>query len=192
MHDVTQILSQIEAGDPLAADKLLPLVYDELRKLAAVRLAHENPGQTLQATALVHEAYLRLVGSGTEQTFDHRGHFFAAAAEAMRRILVDKARHKKSRKAGGQQKRVELARIDADNKGPGLDILALNEALERLQILDPRAAELVKLRYFVGMTILETAAVLGISAATAKKDWVYAKTWLRAEMLDQAPDDSAV
>ena len=192
MQDVTQILNQIEAGDPLAANKLLPLVYDESRKLAAVRLAHENPGQTLQATALMNEAYLRLVGSNAEETFDHRGHFFAAAAEALRRILVDKARHKKSLKAGGQQKRVELARIDDDNKGPGLDILALNEALERLQILDPRAAELVKLRYFVGMTILETAEVLGISAATAKKDWNYAKTWLRAEMLDQPPNDPAV
>jgi len=191
MHDFTQILSQIEAGDPIAADKLLPLVYDELRKLAAARLAHENPGQTLQATSLVHEAYLRLVGSGAERTFDHRGHFFAAAAEAMRRILVEKARHKKSLKAGGQQKRVELASIDADNKGRGPEILALNEALERLEIEDPRAAELVKLRYFVGMTILETAAVLGISAATAKKDWAYAKTWLRAEMLNQPPNDAA-
>ena len=159
----------------MAADKLLPLVYDELRKLAAVRLAHENPGQTLQATALVHEAYLRLVGSAEEQTFDHRGHFFAAAAEAMRRILVEKARHKKSLKAGGQQKRVELARIDDDYKGPGPDILALSEALERLEILDPRAAELVKLRFFVGMTIQGTAAILRVSAATAKKDWAYAK-----------------
>ncbi len=192
MSEVTQILSQINSGDPSAVNRLLPLVYDELRKLAAARLAHENPGQTLQATSLVHEAYLRLAGSGAEQAFDHRGHFFAAAAEAMRRILVDKARHKKSQKAGGQQKRVELARIDADNKGPGPDILALNQALERLEILDPRAAELVKLRYFVGMTILETAAVLGISAATAKKDWAYAKTWLRAEMLDQPPNDPAV
>lgn len=191
MHDVTQILNQIEAGDPFAADKLLPLVYEELRKLAAVRLAHENPGQTLQATALVHEAYLRLVGSNSEQTFDHRGHFFAAAAEAMRRILVEKARHKQSLKAGGQQKRVELARIDDDNKGPGPDILALNEALERLEIQDPRAAELVKLRFFVGMTIQETAEVLGVSAATAKKDWAYAKTWLRAEMLDQPQNDPA-
>ncbi len=192
MHDVTQILNQIEAGDPLAADKLLPLVYEELRKLAAARLAHENPGQTLQATALVHEAYLRLVGSGAEPTFDHRGHFFAAAAEAMRRILVEKARQKKSLKAGGQQKRVELARIDDDNKGPEPDILALNAALERLEILDPRTAELVKLRFFVGMTILETAEVLGVSAATAKKDWTYAKTWLRAEILDQPPNDPAV
>ena len=185
MHDVTQILSQIDSGDPLAADKLLPLVYEQLRKLAAARLTHENPGQTLQATALVHEAYLRLVGPGEEQTFDHRGHFFAAAAEAMRRILVEKARQKKSLKAGGQQKRLELSRIDDDNKGPEPNILALNEALERLEIQDPRAAELVKLRFFVGMTILESAEVLGVSAATAKKDWAYAKTWLRAEMLDQ-------
>ena len=170
----------------------MPLVYDELRKLAAVRLAHENPGQTLQATALVHEAYLRLVGSGEQQTFDHRGHFFAAAAEAMRRILVEKARQKKSLKAGGQQKRLELSRIDDDNKGPEPNILALNEALERLEIQDPRAAELVKLRFFVGMTILESAEVLGVSAATAKRDWAYAKTWLRAEMLDQPPNDPAV
>ena len=192
MHDVTQILSQIESGDPLAADKLLPLVYEQLRKLAAARLTQERPGQTLQATALVHEAYLRLVGPGEEQTFDHRGHFFAAAAEAMRRILVEKARHKKSLKAGGQQKRLELSRIDDDNKGPEPNILALNEALERLEIQDPRAAELVKLRFFVGMTILESAEVLGVSAATAKKDWAYAKTWLRAEMLDQPPNDPAV
>ena len=191
MHDVTQILNQIDSGDPLAADKLLPLVYEQLRKLAAARLTHENPGQTLQATALVHEAYLRLVGPGGEQTFDHRGHFFVAAAEAMRRILVEKARKKKSLKAGGQQKRVELSRIDDDNKGPGPDILALNEALERLEILDPRAAELVKLRYFVGMTVMESATVLGVSAATAKKDWNYAKTWLRAEMLDQPSIDPA-
>ena len=192
MHDVTQILNQIDSGDPLAADKLLPLVYEQLRKLAAARLTHENPGQTLQATALVHEAYLRLVGPGEEQTFDHRGHFFAAAAEAMRRILVEKARQKKSLKAGGQQKRLELSRIDDDNKGPEPNILALNEALERLEIQDPRAAELVKLRFFVGMTILESAEVLGVSAATAKKDWAYAKTWLRAEMLDQPPNDPAV
>ena len=192
MYDVTRILSQIESGDPLAADKLLPLVYEQLRKLAAARLTHEKPGQTLQATALVHEAYLRLVGPGEEQTFDHRGHFFAAAAEAMRRILVEKARHKKSLKAGGQQKRLELSRIDDDNKGPEPNILALNEALERLEIQDPRAAELVKLRFFVGMTILESAEVLGVSAATAKKDWAYAKTWLRAEMLDQPPNDPAV
>ena len=192
MHDVTQILNQIDSGDPLAADKLLPLVYEQLRKLAAARLTHENPGQTLQATALVHEAYLRLVGPGEEQTFDHRGHFFAAAAEAMRRILVEKARQKKSLKAGGQQKRLELSRIDDDNKGPEPNILALNEALERLEIQDPRAAELVKLRFFVGMTILESAEVLGVSAATAKKDWAYAKTWLRAEMLDQPRNDPAV
>ena len=191
MHDVTQILNQIDSGDPSAAEKLMPLVYEELRKLAAARLTHENPGQTLQATALVHEAYLRLVGPGVEQTFDHRGHFFAAAAEAMRRILVEKARHKKSLKAGGQQKRVELARIDDDNKGPGTDILALNEALERLEFVDLRAAELVKLRFFVGMSILESAEVLGVSAATAKKDWAYAKTWLRAEMLDQPLNDPA-
>ncbi len=188
MHDVTQILSQIQAGDPMAASKLLPLVYEELRKLASVRLAHENPGQTLQATALVHEAYMRLVGNDSDPKFDHRGHFFAAAAEAMRRILVEKARHKNSLKAGGQLNRVELSKVDVDNKKQQPDILALNEALEQLEVRDPGAAELVKLRFFVGMTIAEAADVLGVTVANANSDWAYAKTFLRAEMLDQPPN----
>lgn len=190
MYDVTCILKKIESGDPAAAGQLLPLVYDELRKLAAAKLAQEKPGQILQATALVHEAYLRLVGgSESECSWDNRGHFFAAAAEAMRRILVDQARRKSTQKAGGGRHRVELTLVDVELRGSQPDILALNEALERLEATDPRAAELVKLRFFVGMTIEQTAETLGISVATAKTDWAYAKTWLRAEMLDGPPHE---
>src|SRR5262245_3238217 len=152
MSDVTHILSQIEQGDPQAAEKLLPLVYNELRVLAAVKLAQEKPGQTLQATALVHEAYLRLVDQTTPQEFKNRGHFFAAAAEAMRRILVEQARRKAGPKAGGELKRMELAQVQAEAPDTNLDILALHEALSRLESNDPRAAELIKLRYFLGMT----------------------------------------
>jgi len=182
MDDVTQILSQFESGDPAAAEKLLPMVYDELRKLAAAKFANESPGQTLQATALVHEAYVRLVG-GEQQSWEHRGHFFAAAAEAMRRILIDQARHKKSLKAGGERNRVELTPVDT---GPQPEILALNDALAQLEVRDPRAAQLVKLRFFVGMTVEEAAASLGISVTTARTDWTYAKTWLRGEMRDRS------
>lgn len=183
MSDVTHILSEFESGDPAAAARLLPLVYDELRKLAAAKFVHERPGQTLQATALVHEAYVRLV-HGTQQSWENRGHFFAAAAEAMRRILVEQARHKKSVKGGGDRKRVELALVDAAALGRQPDILALHEALALLEVQDPRAAELVKLRFFVGMTVEQAADSLGISVTTARTDWTYAKTWLRGQMRD--------
>jgi RNA polymerase sigma factor (TIGR02999 family) len=182
MPDVTQILSQIESGDPAAAEKLLPLVYDELRKLAAVKLANEKPGQTLQATALVHEAYVRLVDGTKAQPWNSRGHFFAAAAEAMRRILVENARHKRSERAGGEWQRVDLCDAAAESSQPGLDVLALNEALDKLEAQDPRKAALVKLRYFVGLTNQEAAAALAISSATADNDWAYAKSWLKRQL----------
>jgi RNA polymerase sigma factor (TIGR02999 family) len=178
MSEVTHILSAIERGDPHAAGQLLPLVYDELRKLAAQRLAREGPGQTLQATALVHEAYLRLVGSEKGQRWSGRGHFFAAAAEAMRRVLVERARHKGSRKHGGGSRRVDLGEAATCALGPADDILALNEALDRLAEEDPRKAELVKLRYFTGLSVQEAADVLGVSRATADRWWAYAKAWL--------------
>ena len=183
--DVTQILNAIEAGDPRAATELLPLVYDELRKLAAARLAREAPGQTLDATALVHEAYLRLVGGGG---FDGRGHFFAAAAEAMRRILVERARHKRSLKAGGDHKRVDLDAAEPAVAGPDVDLLALDEALEKLERQDRRKAELVKLRFFAGLTAAEAAGVLGISPSTADNDWAYARCWLRLEIDGRAAE----
>lgn len=182
MPDVTQILSRIESGDPRAAEQLLPSVYDELRKLAAAKLAHEKPGQTLQATALVHEAYLRLVDVEKAQHWDSRGHFFAAAAEAMRRILVENARRKAGPAAGGTHQRVELSQADPWIHGPELDLLALSEALDKLQDEDPRAAELVKLRFFAGLTRKDAAKVLCVSTATADNDWAYAKAWLRAEL----------
>jgi len=176
---VTCILSAIEQGDPQAAEQLLPLVYDELRKLAARRLAQEQPGQTLQATALVHEAYLRLVDTEKIRRWDSRGHFVAAAAEAMRRILVDHARHKGSGKAGGRRKRVDMDEVEPAIESPRVDLLALDEALGRLQAKDPRKAELVRLRFFAGLTNRQAASALGISASTADNDWAYAKTWLR-------------
>jgi RNA polymerase sigma factor (TIGR02999 family) len=181
MNDVTQILSRIETGDSAAAEQLLPLVYDELRKLAAARLAQEKPGQTLQATALVHEAYLRLVDGEKAQHWNSRGHFFGAAAEAIRRILVENARRKNGPKAGGRHCRVELTDVAAAS-GPDVDLVALSEAIERLQAKDHRAAELVKLRFFAGLTRQEAANVLGISVATADNDWAYAKGWLKAEL----------
>jgi RNA polymerase sigma factor (TIGR02999 family) len=182
MSDVTRILSAIEQGDPRAAEQLLPLVYDELRKLATVRLASEKPGQTLQATALVHEAYVRLVEGDGAQQWNSRGHFFAAAAEAMRRILVDQARRKRSQRAGGDWPRIELSQVDPEIPGPQLDLLALDEALQRLVTRDPRAAELVKLRFFGGLTVPEAATVLGVSVATAENDWAYAKSWLKLQL----------
>jgi RNA polymerase sigma factor (TIGR02999 family) len=185
MSEVTRILSDIEQGDPHAAAQLLPLVYDELRQLAAQRLAREKPGQTLQATALVHEAYLRLVGKGEEQHWDSRGHFFAAAAEAMRRILVDNARRKHSRKRGGDREQQDVDPDDLPLAAPGdpLQVLAIHEALDRLSMKSPRTAELVKLRYFLGCTMAETAQILGIGLATAEEDWTYARAWLRRQWL---------
>jgi RNA polymerase sigma factor (TIGR02999 family) len=181
MADVTQILSAIEAGDPKAAEELLPLVYDELRKLATVRLAEERPGQTLQATALVHEAYLRLVGGTQPQEWGGRGHFFAAAAEAMRRILVDDARRKQAEKHGGSMRRVGLdaaAPAAPPDESAADDLLALDEALRQFEAEEPLRARLVKLRYFTGLSIPEAAAALGVSVATAKRHWVYARSWL--------------
>jgi RNA polymerase sigma factor (sigma-70 family) len=219
MTDVTRILSQIEQGDPQAAEQLLPLVYDELRKLAAARLAQEKPGQTLQATALVHEAYLRLVGGGersgfrvqgsegevrsevrgrrsdeaeptsdlrppTSSRWNSRGHFFAAAAEAMRRILVDSAKRKRSAKRGGQAERVALGDDQIASPSPAVDLVALNDALNALAAHDSRKAELVNLRFFAGLTIRQAAEALGISESTADADWAYAKSWLRVRMAD--------
>jgi len=183
MNDVTHILSAIEAGDPKAAEQLLPLVYDELRRLAAHRLAQEKPGQTLQATALVHEAYLRLVGHDPDQHWDHRGHFFAAAAEAMRRILVERARRKQRLKRGGGRSRQDSDLDDLagpDTRDP-LEVLAVHEALDQLAEKAPRKAELVKLRYFLGCTMAEAAQVLGIAQSTAQEDWTYSKAWLRRQ-----------
>jgi RNA polymerase sigma factor (TIGR02999 family) len=182
MSEVTRILSAIEQGDPHAAELLLPLVYDELRKLAAQRLVQEKPGQTLQATALVHEAYIRLVDVDKVQRWDSRGHFFAAAAEAMRRILVDQARSKKSQRRGGGRQRHELARLAIAAPEPSLDLLELNEALDRFEALDPAKAALVKLRYFTGLTIPQAAEALGISSTTADRYWAYARAWLHAEL----------
>jgi RNA polymerase sigma factor (TIGR02999 family) len=177
MTDVTRILWDIDRGDPQATEQLLPLVYDELRRLAAQKLAQEKPGQTLQATALVHEAYLRLVGGEQTRDWDGRRHFFAAAAEAMRRILIDRARHKQSRKAGGGRRRLDLADIEpAPEEGDGDRLLALDQALRRLEAEDPRKAELVKLRFFAGLSAEQAAAALGVSTSTAEKDWAYARS----------------
>jgi RNA polymerase sigma factor (TIGR02999 family) len=191
MSDVSHILSAIDQGDPVATEQLLPLVYDELRRIAAAKLAHERPGQTLQATALVHEAYLRLLDGDQAGAWNSRGHFFAAAAEAMRRILVERARHKQSLKAGGGHRRQELPDIELADVGPRLDLLALNEALTRLEAQDRRRAELVKLRFFAGLTIAEAARALGISDSTADNDWAYARSWLRLEIEGRAGGDGA-
>jgi RNA polymerase sigma factor (TIGR02999 family) len=184
MSDVTRILSQIESGDPQAAEQLLPLVYDELRKLAAAKLAREKPAQTLQATALVHDAYLRLVGAESHQPWDSRGHFFAAAAEAMRRILIDQARRKKSEKHGGLSQREELLEVAAPEFGEKIDLLALDDSLTKLAESDPLAANLVKLRFFAGMSMDEAAEALGISSRTAYYTWAYARSWLHKRISD--------
>ena len=178
MSKVTHILAAIEQGDPHAAADLLPLVYDELRALAAVRMAAENPGQTLQATALVHEAYVRLVGGDPGQPWNSRGHFFAAAAEAMRRILVDNARRKQSLKRGGDRHRLDLDQLAEASSNPHDDVLDIDEALVRLAVADPQAAELVKLRYFAGLTIPQAAEALGVSPRRADFLWAYARAWL--------------
>jgi RNA polymerase sigma factor (TIGR02999 family) len=184
MSNVTLILSAIEQGDPHAAEQLMPLVYDELRRLAAQKLAQEKPGQTLDATALVHEAYVRLVSADGPQHWDSRGHFFAAAAEAMRRILVEKARRKQRQRHGGGLQRQSLEANQPAITSPveALDLLALNEALDRLEAASSRRAQLVKLRYFAGFTLPEIAEMLGISQSTAEADWTYAKAWLKREM----------
>ena len=182
MSDVTRILSRIEQGDPNAAEQLLPLVYDELRKLAAAKLAGEKSGQTLQATALVHEAYVRLVDVEKAQTWNSRGHFYSAAAEAMRRILIDRARRKATLRAGGDVEYVKLDQVEPASEPPSIDLLALNEALLELERHDSRKAELVKLRYFAGLSVRAAAAALGIAPSTAISDWAYAKSWLRLRM----------
>jgi RNA polymerase sigma factor (TIGR02999 family) len=182
MTDVTRVLSQIEQGDPSVAEHLLPLVYDELRNLAAAKLAQENPGQTLQATALVHEAYIRLVDVKTAQHWNSRRHFFAAAAEAMRRILVEQARHRRRQKRGGGLGRVNLEEAALIGSATPEEVLAVNDALEKLQAEDPSAADLVSLHYFSGFSIDEVAERLAISRATAYRQWAYAKAWLRWEL----------
>ena len=188
MSDVTRILDAIEKGDPVAADELLPLVYHELRKLAAHKMANEMPGQTLQPTALVHEAYLRLVGN-EDKKWAGRAHFFAAAAEAMRRILIDNARRKRAQRHGGGQQRVDLQDVEIAAAAAANDeqLLAIHEALDKLAVKDKAKAELVKLRYFVGMTIEEAAQILGISEPTAKRYWNYARAWLYEEIRRNNP-----
>jgi RNA polymerase sigma factor (TIGR02999 family) len=182
MSEATRILSAIEQGDSHAADELLPLVYDELRRLAAQRLAREAPGQTLEATALVHEAYLRLIGPDPSQRWDTRGHFFAAAAEAMRRILIDRARDKGREKRGGNFHRIDLDALALATQVSPDQLLAVDEALTKLALEDPIAAQLVKLRYYAGLTVDEAGQALGISIATAYRHWNYARAWLHAEL----------
>jgi RNA polymerase sigma factor (TIGR02999 family) len=186
MSDVTCILAQIDEGNPAAADRLFALVYEELRKVAAMQLAREKPGQTLQATALVHEAYVRLVGGSASQQWSGRNHFFAAAAEAMRRILVDNARRKATVKHGGQQVRHSLDDCQIATAAPPDEVLAVHEALDRLAGEDPVAADLVKLHYFGGFSLEEVAQLVGVSRATAYRTWTYARTWLRAALQDAA------
>ena len=187
MADVTRILAAAEQGDPNAGEQILPLVYAELRKLAAARLADERPGQTLQPTALVHDAYLRLVGIENPPHWNGRGHFFAAAAEAMRRILVDAARRKHRLRRGGGRERVDLDGLDVAAPERGDDLLALDEALTLLAAADPQAAELVKLRHFAGLTVREAAEALGVSPRTADSLWAYAKAWLLQQIEGQPP-----
>jgi RNA polymerase sigma factor (TIGR02999 family) len=182
MSDVTRILSAIEQGDSQAAEHLLPLVYDELRKLAAQKMAQEKPGQTLQATALVHEAYIRLVDVDKAQHWNSRGHFFAAAAEAMRRILIDRARDKKRLSRGGQRRKIDLDAIDVALNTPADDLLDLDEALEKLASEYPECAELVKLRFFAGMSLGEAATALGLARRTADRHWAYGRAWLHQQL----------
>ena len=189
MSEVTRILSAVEQGDPHAAEQLLPLVYDELRKLAARRLTQEKRGQTLQATALVHEAYVRLVDTDQAQHWNSRGHFFAACAEAMRRILVDQARRKLSLRRGGSLQRHPIEDREIEAPEPSLDVLAVHEALERFQGVDATAAQVVKLRYFAGLTIPQAAEALGISTSTADRSWAYARAWLHTALKQDADDD---
>ena len=190
MSEVTRVLSAIEEGDPHAAEQLLPLVYEELRQLAAQKLAQEKPGQTLQATALVHEAYTRLVGTGAavwgERRWDSRGHFFAAAAEAMRRILIDRAREKRSQKRGGGRQQLDIDAVDVATRATPDQLLAIDDALAKLARTDAAAARLVELRYFGGLTVDEAGKALGMSTATAYRHWKYARAWLHSELLGTA------
>jgi RNA polymerase sigma factor (TIGR02999 family) len=190
MSDVTNLLAAASRGDPGSADQLLPLVYEELRRLAAQRLAAEAPGQTLQPTALVHEAFLRLTGSdGAEKDWDSRGHFFAAAAEAMRRLLVENARRKKRLKHGGDREQISLDAAEGLMESPSEDLVALDEALTRLATVDPIKAEVVKLRFFAGLTMQEIARALNLSLGTVERHWTFARTWLYAELSDaDSPD----
>ena len=186
MNDVTPILDRVQSGDPLAAGELLPLVYQELRRLAAHKMAGEAPGHTLQPTALVHEAWLRLVDKDGQAQFQNRAHFFGAAAEAMRRILIDRARRKQAQKHGGGREHVDVDDVEIPAPADDEELLAVNDALDRFAAMDAQKAELVKLRYFVGMTIEEAAAVLGVSEPTAKRWWAYARAWLFQEI--KAPE----
>jgi RNA polymerase sigma factor (TIGR02999 family) len=190
MSEVTRILYAIEQGDAHAAEQLLPLVYEELRTLAALRLAKEKPGQTLQATALVHEAYLRLVANEEAQHWNSRGHFFAAAAEAMRRILIDGARRKQQVKHGGGHQRISLDDMLCQMDAPDEHLLALNDALTRLEVADPAAAALVKLRYFAGLTMPEAAGALGVSLRTAERNWTFARSWLHRDLSEVQTSES--
>jgi RNA polymerase sigma factor (TIGR02999 family) len=185
MTNVTQILSQIEQGDPSAADQLLPLVYEELRKLAAAKLAHEKPGQTLQATALVHDAYLRLVDVERAQHWDSRGHFFGAAAEAMRRILLNRARDKASLKRGGDRHKIDFVQIEVALDTRPEELIALDEAIQLLADEDPTSAELVKLRFFAGLSHTDAATSLGITRRVADRQWAYARAWLYERLKDE-------
>ncbi len=191
MSEVTRILSAIEQGDPRAGEQLLPLVYDELRKLAAARLRQEKPGQTLQPTALVHEVYLRLVGDEANRHWNGRGHFFGAAAEAMRRILINRARDKKRLKRGGGRQRLDLDKVELALETDDEELIALDEALEKLEQEDKTAGQVVKLRFFAGLTVKQTAESLGISERTAERQWAYARAWLFHHLRrQQGPDDT--
>ena len=182
MEEVTRILIAVKDGDQGAADQLLPLVYEELRRLAGMKMAYESPSHTLNATALVHEAYVRLVGDAPAITWNHRGHFYGAAAEAMRRILIEHARKKKSQKRGGTQTRVPLDELQIAEVGNGVDLIELDDALTKLALEDPVSAQLVQLRYFTGLTTAEAAECLGVSPRTADRLWVFARAWLYREM----------
>jgi RNA polymerase sigma factor (TIGR02999 family) len=190
MGDVTRLLASFDSGKPAAAEDLLPLVYDELRHLAAARLAQEKPGQTLQPTALVHEAFLRLMGGEQAANWDHRGHFFAAAAEAMRRILVENARRKRRLRHGGGRQRIDLDEVDLADEHRTESLLALDAALERLAALEPEVAKVVELRYFAGLTAEQAAETLGISLRTANRHWAFAKAWLYQELREASPDEA--
>jgi RNA polymerase sigma factor (TIGR02999 family) len=182
MTDVTRILNAIEQGDPSASEELLPLVYEELRVLARQRLANEKPGQTLQATALVHEAYLRLVGKENDQCWDNRGHFFAAAAEAMRRILVDRARNKRRVKRGGEVRRIDVSKVEFAIDSPDEDVLAIDDALDRMSQEYPECAELIKLRFFAGLSLAEAARTLDLAPRSADRAWAFGRAWLYREL----------